>query len=519
MKPVTVVESKAKRRFLDFSDLGFVYGVLCALSLVLINPWGRPRGEIWTDPKVYAVIALALLTWSILLVLLVRFVMQRFGHGRPARFYPPPAWGWAALLWALYLGFGLLSVYYSPVRTSNALMPNNEMGDGWVYWAYVAAFVLGNALVLKRFPQLFRAQLYGFLVAGLLTGLAVIVQTVDWRLDFTATMGKVGYNTDAIKLLYSNIYKGQMPIGLTSHRGHAGFIVAAIGVLALVSMLRGWVGKRYGWPLYLLLLVGVYLTSTRGAQAAFIGGLVYLLIRFWRAGRARRIVLLAFVPLVIGGAGLLGASALGVPNVTRSLPSLAMLSTNPGAFTSFRLDYWRIAADGIRERPLLGWGYNGFGLAFPYVNDFEKKFKQQLAPRKGSIAPGEPQVFEIEQLRGTDHYYFRYLSTDGKVHLGQVLSNKAHNLILDVWLSVGLGGLVSYVLLLGIFLWVTARGDGWGLEAVGVVYLIYSLTWFESAQFSHLTWWIFSAGLAFQRLPQAVAVRAPFKRYFGARAS
>ena len=518
MKPVTVVESKEKRRFLDFSDLGFVYGVLCALSLVLINPWGTPRGEIWTDPKVYAVIALALLTWSILLVLLVRFVLQRLGHGR-SRFHPPPVWGWAALLWAAYLGFGLLSVYYSPVRTSNALMPNNEMGDGWVYWAYVAAFVLGNALLLRRFPQLFKAQLYGFLVAGFLTGLAVVAQTVDWRLDFTATMGKVVPNSQRVGgLLYSNIYGGQMPIGLDSHRGHAGFIVAAIAILALVCMLRGWVKKRYGWPLYLLLLAGVYLTSTRGAQAAFIGGLIYLLIRFWRAGQARRLVLLAFVPLVIGGAGLLGASALGVPNVTRSLPSLAMLSTNPGAFTSFRLDYWRIAADGIRERPLLGWGYNGFGLAFPYVNDFEKRFKQKLAPRVGPTEPGEPQVFEIEQLRGTDHYYFRYLSTDGEVHLGQVLSNKAHNLILDVWLSVGLGGLVTYALLLGIFLWVTARGDGWGLEAVAVVYLIYTLTWFESAQFSHLTWWVFSAGLAFQRLPQAVAARTPFNRRFGARA-
>ena len=518
MKPVTVVESKAKRRFLDFSDLGFVYGVLCALSLVLINPWGRPRGEIWTDPKVYAVIALALLTWSILLVLLVWFVLQRPSHGR-SRFYPPPTWGWAALLWAAYLGFGLLSVYYSPVRTSNALMPNNETGDGWVYWAYVAAFVLGNALLLRRFPQLFKAQLYGFLVAGLLTGLAVVAQTVDWRLDFTATMGKVVPNSQSVGgWLYSNIYGGQMPIGLDSHRGHAGFVVAAIGVLALVGMLRGWVKKRYGWPLYLLMLASVYLTSTRGVQVAFVAGLVYLLIRFWRSS-LRRVVLLAFIPLVVGGAALLGAGALGAPSATRSLPSLTTLITDPNVFLSFRPDYWRIAADGIRERPLLGWGYNGFGLAFPYVNDFERKFKRQLELIPGPRKPGEPQVYEMESLRGTDHYYFRYIGTDGEAHRGRVLSNKAHNLILDIWLSVGLGGLVTYALLLGVFLWVTARGDGWGLEAVAVVYLIYTLTWFESAQFSHLTWWVFSAGLAFQRLPQAVAARTPFNRRFGARAS
>ena len=257
------------------------------------------------------------------------------------------------------------------------------------------------------------------------------------------------------------------------------------------------------------MLAGVYLTSTRGAQAAFLAGMLYLLIRFWRTKKARRVVLLAFVPLVVGSAGLLGAVALGVPNATRSLPPLAMLSTNPGAFTSFRLDYWRIAADGIRERPLTGWGYNGFGLAFPYVNDFERKFKRNLELRDGK-------AIDIDTLRGTDHYYFRYIGTDGLLHLGRVLSNKAHNLVLDVWVSLGLGGLITYLLLLGIFVGITARGEGWGLEAVAVVYLVYTLTWFESAQFSHLTWWVLSAGLAMQRLPQTVVARAPFVRRFGA---
>ena len=61
----------------SLTDLGFVYGLLCTLSLALINPWGTPRGEIWTDPKVYVVIALALLTW---VVLLVAFVEARAKH-------------------------------------------------------------------------------------------------------------------------------------------------------------------------------------------------------------------------------------------------------------------------------------------------------------------------------------------------------------------------------------------------------------------------------------------------------
>ena len=497
----------------SLADMGFVYGLLCTLSLALINPWGTPRGEIWTDPKVYVVIALAIFTWAVLLVAFVEARARR--RTLPS---PPAAWGWAALLWGTFLGLGLLSVYYSPVRAMNALMPNNEMGDGWVYWAYVAAFVLGNALLLRRFPSLFKPQFYGFLVAGLLMGLAVLVQTVDWRLDFTATTGKEVFtpNPRDLNLTYSNIYEGQMPIGLTSHRGHAGFVAAALAVLALVGVARGWVRGRYGWPLYLLLLGGVYLTSTRGVQVAFGAGLLYLLVRFARNPRGRRVALLAFVPLVLGGGALVGAAALGVPSVTRALPSWSLLFSDPGAFTSFRLDYWRVTLAGIRERPLLGWGFNGFGLAFPYVNDFDVRFaRTALAP-----APGKRnQVVRIETLHGTDHYYFRYTGTDGVRYLGRVISNKAHNIFLDVWVSLGLGGLVAYVLLFGLFLTVTARGGGWGLEAVGVVYLVYGLTWFESAQFSHLAWWALSAGLALQRSPKAVvaAVRTPFDQSFGDR--
>lgn len=484
---------------LDFADLGFVYGLLTALSLALINPWGTPRGEVWTNPKVYALIALALLTWSVLLAQLVRFIIKKLHREATPHFRPPAAWVWGALLWLAFLGWGLVTVYFSPISLRNALMANDEMGDGWVYWAWLGAFVLGNALVLRRFPQLFKPQLYGVLLAGALMGLAVLAQTVNWKLDFTATMGQEvpTPNPNRPNVLLSNIWQGQMPIGLTSHRGHAAFVVAAVAVLALVSQLRGWLAGRYAWPLYALSLLGVYLTATRGAQLAFGAGMIYLLIRFWRVAGARRTVLLALVPLVVGAAGLIGALALGVSSMTRSLPSLETLTKNPDAFLSMRPDYWRIAADGIRERPLAGWGYNGFGLMFPYVNDFEVRFKTFLAWQDGKPV-------ELARLQGTDHYYFRYIGLDGLLYRGRVMSNKAHNLFLDTAVSLGLVGLALYLLLLGVFLGITARGAGWGLEAVLVVYLVYGLTWFESAQFSHLAWWALSAGLALQRAPQGV---------------
>jgi O-antigen ligase len=88
------------------------------------------------------------------------------------------------------------------------------------------------------------------------------------------------------------------------------------------------------------------------------------------------------------------------------------------------------------------------------------------------------------------------LGTDGHLYTGILISNKAHNLFLDTAVSVGLLGLVVYTFLLGFCLCQTGKTLFWGIEAVAVAYLVYTLTWYESAQFSHLTWWSLSIGLS-----------------------
>lgn len=484
---------------LDIKDMGFVYAFLCALSLTAINPWGTPRGGIWTDPKVYALIVLALLTWTILLTLLVQFVVQTLRHRRVSLIPWTLSWWWVGTLAAVFLGIGLLTARGSPGPALTALTPQDEMGDGWLYWFWLLTFVMGNVLVLRRFPQLFRAQLYGFLTGGALMALSTLPQVVNWHLDYTDTMGRDAVGAGGLRYLASTIYQLQMPIGLTSHRGHAAFVVAATAILTLVSLLRGWLKNRYAWPLYLLSGMALYLTSTRGAQLAFAAGLLYVLIRFWRVGAgARRTVLIAFLPLLLGGATLVAAPWIGLSSLTRPLPPLKLLLSRPGDFLSLRTDYWRIAVEGVRQRPLLGWGYNGFGLAFPYANDFDRRFATYLDQEEGRPVP-------LVRMQGTNHYAFRYFGPDDFLHRGRVMSNKAHNMFLDMAVSLGLLGLGCYLLLIGTMTVVTARGAGWGLEAVTVVYLVYGLTWFDAAQFTHLAWWVFSAGLAFQALPQ----RAP----------
>lgn len=85
---------KTGSKAFNLSDLGFLYGLLFTLSLVLINPRGVPYGGIWTTPKLYVVAALAALTWGVLLVLGVRYFLKR-SRGEGAETLALPA-GWGA---------------------------------------------------------------------------------------------------------------------------------------------------------------------------------------------------------------------------------------------------------------------------------------------------------------------------------------------------------------------------------------------------------------------------------------
>ena len=394
-----------------------------------------------------------------------------------------PAWRWSLSLWTIYLALGLFSVYLSPSPTS-ALRAQVEMGDGWYYWAIVGAFTLGNVLLLSLNPRFFKVQLYGVLLGSAVLALSLAPQVVDWTIDYTATSGERAYTNK----LRSGAYVTWMPIGTYSHRGHAAVVLAFGGVLALLSLFRGWLKPIFALPLFTVLAFGVYLASTRGATLAFLIGLFYLVMRFplmrlWRnlSGQAR-IALVTVIPLVLAGAfffALTGGGARKMPNLSSGIDNI----------TSGRAYLWRTGYAGIQERPLFGWGYNGFGLSWPFVADWEDPFKYGLIDRLSENVP-------VQEVLENNNYNFTYIGTDGERRVGRTYTNKAHNFFIDTILSVGIIGFVAYSLLIGYFIYLTWSGMGRGLEVVALVHLMYCLTWFDTAQFSHLVWWSLSAGLA-----------------------
>jgi O-antigen ligase len=89
-------------------------------------------------------------------------------------------------------------------------------------------------------------------------------------------------------------------------------------------------------------------------------------------------------------------------------------------------------------------------------------------------------------------FSFDYFDKDLQLKTKPLKTAKAHNLILDTILSTGILGMLSYFTLLGYYLARPIKSPARGAEAVAILYLAFTFTWFECAQFSHLAWWSLS---------------------------
>jgi len=453
--------------------LAALYSLLFAASLILINPWGTGHTSIWTQPKVVVVVLITVLNLSLIL-----------RHIRRKTIALSTPWKKALGLWLIFLTVGCAATLFS-LSPLSSLLGWSHIGINLIYWWLLAGFVLSNAVVLQLKPSLFYPQFFGFLAAGALLTFSIFPQVLNSDLDYTATLGQM--SSQVPQRLASGIWLSEMPIGFYSHRGHAAFGLAAVGTLVLVGASRGWVQPILAGATYVLITTALFYTQTRGAVLALLAGIIYLLWCFRSSPNKRRMVLVYGVGLLLASYLLFQALAALLPV---SLQKLSLDNTSNFFSEPTRPHQWKLALKGIISRPLWGWGFGGFGSAYPFVADWAGKDQVNLFE-------GVP----VAQVLQSHEFIFEYLGIDGKVHAGFIETTKAHNLLLDATLSVGIIGLLTYLLLLGFCLWSTAKGPFRGIEAVVIVYLVYTLTWYESAQFSHLPWWALSIGLS--RLPSS----------------
>jgi hypothetical protein len=404
--------------------------LLYAFTLILINPWGGSRGEIWTQPKVFVVLLIVLSNLSFLWEerKLLTFSRQ---------------WKVCLILWGVFLTVGAISTLNSPFP-ERSFWGQDQMGDGWLYWLLIAIFSLTNRLLLKLHPELFLSQMRGLLIGGAVVAVSVFPQVVNWQIDYTATSGQLVAND----VLASTIFQGQQPIALFSHRGHAAIVLALTAVICAVGWKRKLISDRTSTLALFLILPALLFTNTRTAVLSLIIAIFYLL------GRQYYKQLIPAIAL-----GLVAISAMTF-TLTSGLESGICCTSNVQQIAFVE------AVRGIQKRPFFGWGFNGFGIAYPFVANPHKV----------------PEIVNLGQ------FSYDCIAPNGQVRTEKILSYKAHNWILDTAISTGILGAIASFALWGYCLHSAIVSLNTDLSAVAIGYLTFILPWFECAQYAQVFW-------------------------------
>lgn len=270
-----------------------------------------------------------------------------------------PRFSWigvAVVAFVIWMGIADLFA----INVAKAFWSNFERMEGWVFLAHLLAFFFAAGGVLRA-EQKWRAWfLTSVAVSAVISiyalfqlGGVLAIHQGSTRID--ATLGNSAYL--AIYLLFS----------------------VCIALWLALTEKRGWL-KWSLISLALLEAVLIFFTETRGTIIALIIGITLAaFLTIVTAGRrARRYAIGVCVGLLllIGGFYLARNSSFVQQN--HVLERIASMSISDGQ-TRFTL--WRMAAQGIAERPIVGWGQEGFNYIFNKYYDPSLYLQEQWFDR------------------------------------------------------------------------------------------------------------------------------------------
>lgn len=298
---------------------------------LVILPLLRPlvwNGDAGSLPNLFYLILLAAATATGLMLRSV--VMDATPRPRP----------WALWLGAAFLAWAAIGCVRSPLPAQAWLL--------WLGWVLHLAAPLALWPEIRRRPQCVVAGL----CAGLGLELAVMAGQKFW--ERPAMQRDLALDPD---LVPQESMRGQYTVRVHSWRLEGSFLLANTLAAFLILLWplvvdlawKSWRGVGRWWIVALAILTTVALAMT-GSKAAILAWLIVLAcaVAAWRP----RFRLLAFTSLV-----LVVGLALAVP---------AVRAKAAGSFAE-RWGYWRGALVLIAERPLAGWGLEGFSVHFPRV--------------------------------------------------------------------------------------------------------------------------------------------------------
>ena len=319
---------------------------------------------------------------------------------RNSAYRPRFSWTWIAL--AVFVGIVLIADLHG-ANPMKSIWSNFERMDGWITLGHLLAyfFVIGTVLNTEKLWMAFFNTTVG---ASVLMGLYGLIQ-----LSGHAVINQGGVRVDGKfgNATYLAIY----------------MLIHIFITLILLYKWRGGYLMRYVYGAVILLQAFIlYYTATRGAILGLIGGLFLsaLLIAIFERGRPllRKISIgVVLATIVIVGGFFIGKDS----NFVRHhevLSRFATISPNSGTVQA-RFTIWNMAWQGVKERPVLGWGQENFNLVF------NKYFNPVLY---------------------ADEPWF----------------DRTHDIFFDWLIAGGLSGLISYFaipLVLLYYIWFSRRGQ------------------------------------------------------------
>jgi O-antigen ligase/tetratricopeptide (TPR) repeat protein len=313
---------------------------------------------------------------------------------------------------------------------------NYERMDGWVTLAHLFAYLVVAAAVVnteKLWTRLWQLTLavsacvsiYGLLqVAGMST-LGGGGGGLSTRVD--ATFGNPIYL--AVYMLFHIFIAALLWVQMRAKR--------VPGARLPFSILYGGV--------IVLDTIALFFTGTRGTILGLVGGavLALLILAFLQGSRTVRFAAAASViAVIVAGAGLwLGRDTALVQNVG-FLDRLATISASDTTIKSRFLNMG-IAWQGVKERPILGWGQENYAIVF-------------------------------------DKYY------DPRMYADEPWFDRVHNIIFDWLVAGGFLGLIAYLSIFAAVLWTLWKSKAFSVSERAIVtgllagYFIHNLTVFDN---------------------------------------
>ncbi len=252
--------------------------------------------------------------------------------------------------WILYtFAIFLISLFISNlfgVNPTASFWSNYERMEGWVTIAHLFALFIALGSILrdkKEWIWLFNASI----VASLFMVASAFGQVFE-----------SGFNTRVDTTLGNSTYLG--------------IYMLINAFLSLFLLLRQKINFK-SWPIYfygttfILQTVIIFQTGTRGSMLGLLGGLVLMALLIAILNKENKVFrkiafsLLGVVIIFIGAIFIFKDSS-AVQNI-QPLQRIVTISPAEGTAKA-RITNWKIATEGFKERPILGWGQSNFNYVF-----------------------------------------------------------------------------------------------------------------------------------------------------------